>query len=240
MSSRPAAWAPPPKIWISGSGSVHGLGPAEMAPERQPGRRGGRVRRRHRDGDGGVAAEPPLVRRAVELDQPRVDRRLVGGVQADQRRRDDRSVTLATARVTSSPPNAAPPSRRSTASPRAGRGAGRRDRPADRTAGQMQLGLDRRAGRGCPRPAGRAPWRSSRRSQPQLHRPGLADRRQRVRRARCRNGAGDAAHPLLVGQRGHVLDRRLAVDPGQEQAGQQARRARLELGRAAPSRRRAR
>ena len=197
------------------------LATAEMAPERQPARRGGRVRRRHRHRDRGVAAQPPLVGRAVELDQPCVDRGLVGRIQAEQRR-PDVSLTLATARVTSRPPNASPPSRRSTRLAGAGRGAGRRDRPAAGTAGQLQLGLDRGPAAAVPDPAAEHRRDASIALTGPAPPPMPRAPRARVSDGRNQEGAGDPAHPLLVGQRGHVLDRRLAVDPGEEQAGQQA------------------
>jgi hypothetical protein len=46
------------------------------------------VKRRHGHRDDGVAAEPRLVRRAVQLDQALVDFRLLGTIHPDQCRRD--------------------------------------------------------------------------------------------------------------------------------------------------------
>jgi hypothetical protein len=63
-----------PKIWISGRGiTASALSPADAhgAAFR---RIGGGVQRRHRHCDQRVAAEPALLRRAVEVDQQPVDR----------------------------------------------------------------------------------------------------------------------------------------------------------------------
>ena len=59
-----------------------------IGPERLPG--GGRrgVHHGHRDGDGGVAAEPRLLRRAVEFDEDAVDFLLAGCIDAGQRMGD--------------------------------------------------------------------------------------------------------------------------------------------------------
>ena len=87
MSTRRPACAPPPKIWISGSGSVTGRVAGEVAPQRHAGaRRPRRAATAIDTRDDRVAAEPRLVRRAVERDQRGVDRGLVGASQPDQRR----------------------------------------------------------------------------------------------------------------------------------------------------------
>ena len=87
---RPAC-APPPKIWISGSGSDDRRVAGEVAPQRQSAGGGGGVRDGERHRDGRVAAERRLVRRAVERDQPRVDGRLVERVASGAApRRSDR------------------------------------------------------------------------------------------------------------------------------------------------------
>ena len=80
---RRAACAPPPKIWISGSGSDHrrrrrrDSATAACRATRRAGLRNG-----ERDRDRRVAAEARLVRRAVERDQRRVDGGLVERVDA--------------------------------------------------------------------------------------------------------------------------------------------------------------
>ncbi len=63
--------------------------PAEIAVHRQP--EAGRRRPRHRERapEHRVGAQPRLVRRAVQLQQHRVDRVLVGGVGVDQLGGDD-------------------------------------------------------------------------------------------------------------------------------------------------------
>ncbi len=115
MSTRRPACAPPPKIWISGSGRRTAPSPASMAPQRQLAAGGGGVQNRQRSRDDGVAAEPLLGRRAVERDQRRVDRRLIERVARRQRRRD--LVTHARERALNvKAAERAPPSRCSTAS----------------------------------------------------------------------------------------------------------------------------
>ena len=72
-----------------------------------------------------------------------------------------------------------------------------------------------------------------------------ASSRAQAARTPCSRSTGrgeqSARHPadaFLVGGRGQVLDRRLAVDPGEEQPGQQPRRAPLERAVRLPARRR--
>ena len=60
----------------------------QIGVERLAGCCGGRMQHRHRHRDQRIAAEPPLLRGAVELDQRTVDRRLVGGVMPGQRSGD--------------------------------------------------------------------------------------------------------------------------------------------------------
>ena len=144
----------------------------------------------------------------------------------------------ASAPRTSSPPRRGPPSRRSTASPAAGRGAGRGDRAADRAAREPHLRLDRR-------PAARIPDAAARAATAMTviaHRPSRRSRRRRRPRGvgggaaiRAVAHAGRASRSPSLGQ---VLDRRLAVDPGEKQRRQQRGRARLERRAAPPSRRR--
>ena len=132
MSTRRPACAPPPKIWICGSGSSVGVGAAEIALQRLAGaprrrrarppstprasrcRRGAtcsacrRARSARRSSAAWSAASRPATR-------ARRSRRSRGRPRASRRSRRTR----------------APPSRRSSASPRAGGGAGRRDGAAD-------------------------------------------------------------------------------------------------------------
>ena len=61
---------------------------AEEPVQRHAGFRRGRLRRRERDAEDRVRAEPLLVRRPVQLDQPLVQRTLVGHVQPPHRGRD--------------------------------------------------------------------------------------------------------------------------------------------------------
>jgi hypothetical protein len=123
-STRRPACAPPPKIWISGSGIRTGVCRPDASTTERVASRGG-VQHRERRRDQRIAAEPRLVARAVERDQRLVDRLLVGGVAARQRA-CDLAVDPATARPTSKPPNAS--RRRADRSLRASRAsAGRRD-----------------------------------------------------------------------------------------------------------------
>ena len=232
MSTRRPACAPPPKIWISRQ--RHAAPRRRRRGSRQSGsaaRGRGRVRDRHRDGERRVAAEPRLVRRAVERDQARVDRRLVGGVAARRAARAISPSTLATARCTSRPPNAAPPSRRSTASRDARRGAGRRDRRARPRRRRARPRPRPSAGRACPRRGGARTLRDARVAHaPQLRRPGArAIAASASRPAAASSGARDAPHALACrASPVEVLDRRLAVDAREEQARQQRGGARLE------------
>ena len=59
-----------------------------MAPQWLPSRGGRGVHRRHRDGDGGISAEPCFVRRAVQLNEATVDGRLVRDGHPTQRDRN--------------------------------------------------------------------------------------------------------------------------------------------------------
>jgi hypothetical protein len=122
--------------------------------QRQSGRpcaHSGRPSDRHRGGDECVAAEPAFVRCAVELDQPGVDRLLIGGVEALERTGDlARDRRDGTADVEPAEPVApvAPVDRLE----RAGRSTGRGDRPADGPARELDLGLDGRPAAAVPDP----------------------------------------------------------------------------------------
>src|SRR3546814_18790447 len=74
---------------------------------------------------------------------------------------------------------------------------------------------------GCPRPACPSPARYDR-SRPDLPGPVCTQSGERLGR-RHEPGACLPPHPLAFRLAGQVLDRRLAVDPGQEQPGQQRR-----------------
>ena len=69
----------------AGDRQHRGLVAAEVAVERHAGRTGRCARRRHRDAEDRIGAEPRLVGRAVELDEALVERLLVGGVAPGER-----------------------------------------------------------------------------------------------------------------------------------------------------------
>ena len=72
-----AACTPPLITFIIGTGSVAARSPPRCRKSETPGSAARRLRGRERDAEDGVRAEAALVRRAVELDQRAVDRRLV-------------------------------------------------------------------------------------------------------------------------------------------------------------------
>jgi hypothetical protein len=78
-----AAWAPPFRMFMSGTGSSVAFGSAEVAVERQAGIHGGGPGDGHGHGEDGVGAERRLVRGAVQLDHRAIDGRLVRRVHAD-------------------------------------------------------------------------------------------------------------------------------------------------------------
>ncbi len=137
---------------------VRGLA-AEVAPQRQPGLRRGRLRGRQRDAEDRVRAEPGLVGGAVELDHRPVDAR------PGRRRR--RPAPPAPARRSRSPPPASRPCRPTPRRRRAARRprTRRSTRPtAPRRARRRRTSAARRPRRsgcrGCRRSAARAPSRS--------------------------------------------------------------------------------
>ena len=143
-STRRPAWAPPPKIWISGSGSTAPSRAAEMAPERHARRGRGGVGHGHRGRDQRVAAEPRLVRRAVERDQ-RAGRPPPGRRRPCRRAPGrSRASTAATAPRTSWPPKRRAAVAQVDRLAGARRGAGRRDGAPGRAAGERHLDLDGR------------------------------------------------------------------------------------------------
>ena len=121
----------------------------QPAPDRNSLRRRRGVQGRHRDRHRGVAAQPRLVGRAVQLDQPLVDQRLVGAVQPDQGPRDlaiDASASPLDTKATEGFTAIAQVDRLLTAA----RSAGRGDGAAHRAARQGDLGLQGRASAGVP------------------------------------------------------------------------------------------
>ncbi len=158
MSMRRPACAPPPKIWISGSGSVTGLPCAEVTPQRLAVRSRGRVQRRPstpRSWRCRRGAPCWACRRARSA-----RRRSPPDCAASRPARcvGDLAVDVGHARRTSMPPSASPPSRRSMASrePREAP-AGAMARPM-RAAGQAALPLRRWGGRANPTRGGRGCW----------------------------------------------------------------------------------
>ena len=142
MSTRRPACAPPPKIWISGSGRRTRPRLRQVRARAAAVRCGRRVQHRHRGCDRGVAAEPRLLRRAVERDQMRRRSRPGRRRPADQQARRSRRSRWRPPWRTSIPPSALPPSRRSTASPEPRGRAGGRDRAACGAAGEAHFHFD--------------------------------------------------------------------------------------------------
>ena len=154
--------------------------------------------------DTAIVALPPRRRlsgRAVELDQARVERRLVEGIEPDQRRCDERRSRW--------PRRASRRGRRTPRRRRAGRAprrapveapAGAMARPTG-PARELRARPRRWACPGCPRPAGRC----TRRDRGRTHTPSStaqASRNDASGLGRCQQeGAGDAAHALLVEHR---------------------------------------
>ena len=240
-STRRPAWAPPPKIWISRQRQhrVRAAAPRDSATAARRRRRRRRAPRPSTPRRARCRRAGALFGRAVERDQrastaswsaasrpasaardlaarPRRPRRARRGRRTRRRRRAGRR-----------------------ASPAAGRGAGRRDGAADArrrraststsTVGRPRESQTRRPWTAAADRGHVMPGRSLR--------PGVAHRRERVGGLR-RSGRADArGRASLSPSRGDVLDRRLAVDPGEQQARQQPGGARLEPRPAAPSRR---
>ncbi len=117
--------------------------PAEPPEQRDSRLRCSRLRRGQRDRQDRVRAEPPLVRRAVELDHPLVERALIGRIEPPHRRRD-----LAVHVRDRLRDALAAPLGRLVAQlerlVRAGRRARRNRRPARSARLQPHIGLDRR------------------------------------------------------------------------------------------------
>ena len=152
------------------------------------------------------------------------------------------SFTFATARRTSRPPNAAPPSRRSTASPLpveapAGAIARPMTPPASATS-TSTVGRPRESHTRRPCTFAIAAWAMLSLSvAPEPLRPGAPHRGERSRRLRDQGQRG-RPDAVAVGIVGDVFDRRLAVDAGEEKARQEPRRPGLELGPRLPGDRR--
>ena len=146
MSTRRPAWAPPPKIWISGSGSSTVALAGEIAPQRHA--PAAAAAREHRQRDRGQWH----CRRAATwfgVPSSAISARVDPGLVVRHRGRPSAgAISLSHARQARfgrrSPPSLAPPSRRSSASPAAARGAGRRDGAPDGAVAQGDFRLDRR------------------------------------------------------------------------------------------------
>ena len=91
-STELSAWAPPLRTFIIGTGRMRRLAAAvelgQVAVERLLGVGRGGLGGRQGDAEQRVGAEPALVRGAVELDHRPVERALLGGAGAGQRRGD--------------------------------------------------------------------------------------------------------------------------------------------------------
>ena len=185
-----------------------------------------------------MRAEPRFAGRAVEFDQPPVQRRLVGAVQPGDRAGDlvvhvaDRARDVVAAERLAA---VAQVERLAGA----GGGAGRRDGAADAAALQQDLGLHRGTAAAVPHAAAvheRDPGVGHAANsfvQAMAH---IAEPVDRMGQQRARG----ASHPVPVCLGGDVLDRRLAIHPGEEQPRQQAGGAGLQRVRRLPRRRGAR
>ena len=240
MSTRRPACAPPPKIWICGSGSSMASRPAEIAIQRHAGGRGGGVRGGHRHREHGVAAEARLAGRAVEFDQAR-------GRARPGRRRPGRR-PRGRSRRSRGRPRASRRSRRTPRRRRAGRAPRRcrwTRRPARWRGRRRRLPAGPRpppsGGRGCPTRGGRARRRSRCRSCGQLLRPGLAhiaerlDRVREQRAVRCAAPGPCRARSVMYST-GDLPSTRARNSPGSRRAARASSAARRFPGDAARDR----
>ena len=230
MSTRRAAWAPPPKSWISGSGSRGWRDlRRDASTERHACSRRGGMGDGERHGDHGIAAEARLVRRAVEVDQAPSIAFLVGDVEAGERCGDlavhggdgAGHVVAAEARCRRRG------GRRASPEPvEAPAGAmARPDAPPARMTSASTVGRPRESQTRRPITLAIFALIGS-----DLLGPGVADRcKHRRRRSRCSGTATRRTRSFAASPR-HVLDRRLAVDAREKEAGQQRGDARLEIG----------
>ena len=131
----------------------HGVVAGQVSPQRHAvrGRRGLRDRQRNRDG--GVAAQPGLVGRAVEMDERGVDGELVAGIEAGERARD-RAVHVGDRPIHAEAAEARAAVAQVDGLARAARRAGRRDGASRRAAGKRHLRLDGRPAARIPDAAG--------------------------------------------------------------------------------------
>ena len=83
-----SAWTPPLTTFIIGTGQDVGVGPADVAVQREIELGGGRLGDGQARAEDGVGAEPGLVVGAVEVAQLDVDQSLLEGIDAAQRRGD--------------------------------------------------------------------------------------------------------------------------------------------------------
>ncbi len=225
MSTRRPACAPPPKIWISGSGTTAFGGVAEQVAHRS-------------------ACQPPPRRRAAPPSIPRPARcRRAGFFAVCRRGRSGRgrsppgrprpcpisAAAISPLIAATAPRTSRPPSRRRRRAVRPPRPSRSRRRPA-RSRGRPRrppaaIRPRRSGGRANPIRAGRAPRQCACRS-PAHPRggPGFAHRVERIDRLeqQCPRDTPDA---VLVFLGRDIFDRRLAVDARQEQRRQQACRA---------------
>ena len=215
-STRAAACAPPPKIWICGTGSATRRSPARFFQSGIFSRRSVGVRAGERDRDHGIGAEAALVRRAVELDQALVDRLPGRRRSARAGRRGCASLMLlhrlrGVDRLAPRPSRSTRPRARSRARWRAAWCRGRRS-PRPRPS----------AGRASPRPGG--PLRRG-------SLPCCPSASASVAIGGCSSRARDIRAPVAAAARRQVFDRRLAVDAREQQAGQQRGGALLDVRR---------
>ena len=189
---------------------------------------------RHRDRDRGVAAEPRLVRQCRRArsargrpppGRPHRDRR--APARSPRSRPRPRRARHGRPAPRHRPAGPAPRRRRSKRRPARSRGRALHPRAEPRPR--------RSAGRANPTPAGHELARSRSCSRAQLRGPGRTHVAEPVHRFGGQRPR-DPAHAVLLPLFGQILDRRLAVDPAQEQAGQQAA-VRRSSAAAAPTRR---
>ena len=236
ISTRRAAWAPPPKSWISGKGSRTGR---SSASDFQRGTPSAAARAWATASETAIRALPPrrdlfgVPSRAISA---AVDRGLIGGVAPGERlgdfpvHRGDRADHVIAAEAPCRHRGGRPPRpTRSRHQPARSRGRPRR-RPASprpRPSG----------GRANPIRAGRTPAAIVVLLTSRSPGPGVAYRGERRRRLPDQRH-GDAADALPLFVAGDVLDRRLAVHPAREEVPEGARRRALRGRRAPPNRRR--
>ncbi len=157
------ACLPPLIRFTSGTGRTCALA-FRCAVQRRPGHAAPRPRGGERDAEDRVRAEPRLVRRAVELDQRRVELALLGERTADERVARARRSRVRPRPRTPKPPKRSPPSRSSAASLEpVERPDGTSAVPTIRPV-ELDVDLHGRAGRGSRAPRGARDGRVTSRS----------------------------------------------------------------------------